>query len=88
MIAIDQYTRTGRRVIDMRRPSQVVGGGTFDIRGERALFKAVTDRAYWKEAEEEEHEADEIVPPGTAYNAGTMYLYPTWDCIRWPEPES
>ena len=63
------------------------GTGTFDIRGDRALFKAVVDRAYWTEAVEEEHEADDLVPEGTAYNAGTMYLYPTWDWIRWPAPE-
>jgi hypothetical protein len=59
----------------------VGGTGAFDIRGDRALFKAVTDRAYLTAD-------DTLVAHGTVYNASTMYLYPTWDWIRWPEPES
>jgi hypothetical protein len=56
------------------------GEGGFDIRGTEELFKAVTDRAYLTAD-------DSLVAHGTAYNAGTMYLYPTWDWIRWPAPE-
>jgi hypothetical protein len=57
---------------------ELVGG--FDVRGERGLFKAVTDRAYLIAD-------DELVPPETEFDSDTMYLYPTWDCIRWPAPE-
>jgi hypothetical protein len=52
-------------------------GGAVDIRGDRALFKAVTDRAYLKAD-------DTLVDEDVAYNESTMYLYPTWDWIRWP----
>jgi hypothetical protein len=56
------------------------GGGSFDVRGTEELFRAVTDRAYLTAD-------DSLVAHGTAYNSETMYLYPTWDWIRWPEPE-
>jgi hypothetical protein len=52
-----------------------------DIRGTEGLFKAVTDRAYLTAD-------DSLVSEDTAFNGGTMYLYKTWDYIRWPEPES
>jgi hypothetical protein len=57
-----------------------VGEGGFDIRGTEELFKAVTDRAYLTAD-------DSLVAHGTAFDSETMYLYPTWDWIRWPAPE-
>jgi hypothetical protein len=52
-----------------------------DIRGTEGLFKAVTDRAYLTAD-------DTLVSEDTAFDSETMYLYKTWDYIRWPEPES
>ena len=49
----------------------------FTPRGYEALFKVVALRAYLTAD-------DTLVAPETAYNAGTMYFYPTWDYVRWP----
>ena len=52
-------------------------GGGFDVRGTEGLFKIIALRAYLTSD-------DSIVAPETAFNAGTMYLHPTWDYERWP----
>ena len=50
---------------------------TFVVRGTGSIFRLPALRAYLTAD-------DSIVAPGTAYNAATMYFYPTWDFVRWP----
>lgn len=56
----------------------------FHVRGTEGLAKVPMLRAYLKNPEHPEtiHEDDELVAPGVAYNANTMYLYLTWEWSR------
>jgi hypothetical protein len=82
MISTDQFTRSGRRVVDMRQAARRGGSSTPDeILGTIELYKVIAARAYWLE-DGEGYSAGDLVPPGTAYSASTMDLKKTWDWVR------
>ena len=58
-----------------RQTNDIVDNQEFMPRGTEGLFKVVALRAYLTAD-------DTLVAPETAYNAGTMYFYPTWDYVR------
>ena len=85
MISFNQTLGMRRGELDLRGEKKRTKGASFNIRGEQGLFKVVSLRAYWKEADalaDPPHDADEIVPPETEFNASTMYLHPKWDYVR------
>ena len=77
-----------RLIVDGKSTDEMLPDGSspfddwFDVRGTIGLHKVVAARAYWTEAEEGDHDANEIVAPDVAFDEETMYLFPTWDLVR------